>query len=84
MVLPFTLLRAVHVEWPTCVRWSGDWSELGHSFLSSEPRERGEVMILCYDTEGHVKRIVVKWQPLISNGGRAEPLRMKSCRFGGR
>ena len=57
-------------------------TELGHSFLSPEPRKRNEVMILYYDMKGHVRRVVVKWLPFISNGGRAEPLRVKSIRFG--
>jgi hypothetical protein len=63
MVLPFILLRAVHVEGPTCTRWRGVGTELGDSFLSLGLRKRSAVMILYYDMEGHVRRYVVQWLP---------------------
>ena len=63
------------------MRWSGDWSELSHSFLSPEPRKRNEVMILCYDTEEYVTRDTVCWLPDISHDGGARGCRMKSFRF---
>jgi hypothetical protein len=59
MVLPFILLRAVHVEGPTCMRWRGVWTELSHSFFSPGLRKRSEMMILYYDTEECMRRGIV-------------------------
>ena len=81
MVLPFIPLRAVHVGVPTCMGWMGFGTELGHYFFSFELTKRSEVMILYYDTEGHMRRIVVKWRLLISHSGRAGWCRTKSFRF---
>ena len=81
MVLPYIFLRAVHVGPPTCMRWSGDWNELGHSFFSPEPRKRNKVMILYYDSEGHVRRPMVCWLPRDSHNGGARGCRTKSFRF---
>ena len=81
MALPCILLLAVHLEGPTCIGWKGDWSELGHSCFSFELMKRNEVMILYYDTEGYIRRIVVKWLLLIPHDGRARRGRMKSFQF---
>jgi hypothetical protein len=37
------------------MRWRGVGGELGHSFFSLGLRKRSAVMILYYDTEGHVR-----------------------------
>jgi hypothetical protein len=73
----------VHVGPPTCMRWRGVGGELGHSFVSPGLRKRNEVVILYYDTEGHVRRQVVSWLPLIPFYDRASEYRMKSFRLGG-
>jgi hypothetical protein len=82
MVLPFILLRAVHVGPPTCMRWEGAGGELGHCFISPGPRKRSEVMILYYNTQEYVRRQVVSWLHQISHHGGAGRCRMKSFRFG--
>jgi hypothetical protein len=61
----------------------GVWGEFGHSFFTPGPRKKDEVMILYYNTEGHVRRQVVSWLPQIPFYGRASEYRMKSFRFGG-
>ena len=81
MVLPFTPIRAVHVEGPTCMRWMGNWSELGHTFFSPGPRKSSEVMILYYNTKEYMGRGMVCWQPQDSHDGGAGRCRMKGFRF---
>jgi hypothetical protein len=83
MVLPFILLRAVHVGPPTCMRWRGVGGELGHSFLSFGLRKGSEVMILYYDKEEYTRRHVVSWLHLISHEDGERQCRMKSFQFGG-
>jgi hypothetical protein len=83
MMLPFILLRAVHVGPPTCMRWRGVGGELGHSFFSPGPMERNGVMILYYDTETYVTCHMVSWTPLVSQDGGERQRRMKGFRFGG-
>jgi hypothetical protein len=83
MVLPFILLRAVHVGPPTCMRWRGVGTKFCHSFFSPGPGKSGEVMILYYNTEGHIGHGMVSWLPQGSHEGGERQCRMKSFRFGG-
>jgi hypothetical protein len=71
MILPFILLRAVHVEGVTCMGWRGVGTELGHSFCSLGPRIRSEWMILYYNTEEYMRHEMVCWLPQVSHDGGA-------------
>jgi hypothetical protein len=42
------------------MRWTGVGTELGQSFSSPGIRKGNEVMILYYDIEEYVRRIMVK------------------------
>jgi hypothetical protein len=64
------------------MEWKGVGTELAHSFFSPGLRKRIEAMILYYNTEGYIRRIVVKWLPLIFHVGGERGCRMKSFRFG--
>jgi hypothetical protein len=65
------------------MRWRGGRGGLGHSFFSSEPRKRKEVMILYCGMEEYMRRGMVDWLPPISHHGGERQFRMKSFRFGG-
>lgn len=41
-------------------------------------------MILHYDTKEYVRRIVIKWLPVVSYDGEARGCRIKSFRLGER
>jgi hypothetical protein len=71
MVLPFILLRAVHVEGPTRMGCEVVGADLSHTFCSPGRRKRNEVMILYYSTEEYVGRGMVCRQPLVFHAGGA-------------
>ena len=64
---PFLVWAGLNIE----NNYFWQYLELGDSFISPEPRKRSEVMILYYDTEGHMRREMVGWLPEIPHDSGA-------------